>query len=75
MSSELHILIFRTNIRSKKDLNAVDKALSSFPDITRWNVDRQDIDKVLRIESVSHIPHEIISSVQSAGYACSELED
>lgn len=71
----MYILVFKTNIRFKKDLQKVKPWLGSVASVLQWNVDQQDVDKVLRIETLHPNPHEIISTVKQAGYFCEELPD
>jgi len=71
----LNILVFKTNIRFKKDLKIIGLFLSDFKPVIRWNVDREDADKILRIESTSGDPLEIIQTINKAGYHCEELPD
>lgn len=67
-----HILIFKTNIHSPIDMEAISPLLDG-PHIIRWSVDREDIDRVLRIEATHDATHEIIYNIQQAGYHCEEL--
>jgi len=69
------ILVFKTNIKYKKQINAVRRHIESKPQIIKWNVDLHDIDKILRIESLDLHPAIIESLVQKAGYYCKELKD
>ena len=69
------VLVFRTNIRFKKDLRQVSPVLDKEPGIHRWNVDREDTDKVLRIESLRLQPKDIIHLITGAGYFCEELPE
>ena len=71
----MKILIFKTNIRFKKDLKVIRPLLAAHTPVIKWNVDRQDTDKVLRIESVSGDTLEIIKAIKEAGYQCEELPD
>lgn len=75
METGVEVLIFRTNIRFKKDLRPVSAVLDKMPGILRWNVDREDTDKVLRIESRSIPPADIIKNITRAGFHCEELPD
>ncbi|BAV04118.1 hypothetical protein SAMN05421788_104146 [Filimonas lacunae] len=68
------ILIFKTNIRTPKDHHAVKNSLDTHQQISQWNIDMQDVDCVLRIESYQVKTHEIIALINSQGYQCSELE-
>lgn len=71
----MNILIFKTNIRLKKDVGIVRSYLSADESIIQWNVDREDTDKVLRVVSTSNDPIEIIKTINEAGYYCEELPD
>lgn len=71
----VHVLVFKTNIRYKKDVMAIASALNTQTSILKWHIDREDIDKILRIESLLNNAHEIISTIQLAGYCCEELND
>jgi hypothetical protein len=69
------VLVFKTNLQFKKDVNRLSPVLSNMSGILRWNVDREDIDKVLRIETRILTAQEIIRLVNNAGYVCEELPD
>jgi len=71
------VRIFTTNIESIKDAEAVVKSLNViFPDY-KINVDLEDCDNILRIES--HNPpiyaKRIIKSVQAMDFECKEYID
>ncbi|MEO6315995.1 MAG: hypothetical protein ABIU63_07040 [Chitinophagaceae bacterium] len=69
----MQILVFKTNVASRKKVAALAPYLRNIQGIIKWNVDLQDVDKVLRIECDS-IPGGIIeNSLQQAGYYCKEL--
>jgi hypothetical protein len=67
------ILVFKTNIRYKKDLQKIAPVLNGVPGIRRWNVDRQDIDKVLRIEALTADTGIFIKTLNREGFTCEEL--
>jgi hypothetical protein len=71
----MNILIFKTNIRLKKDVGVIKPLLSADESIVQWNVDRDDADKILRIVSTSNDPADIIKTINEAGYHCEELPD
>jgi hypothetical protein len=75
MKRAMNILIFKTNIRLKKDVGVVESYLSADESIIQWNVDRDDTDKILRVVSTSNDPVEIIKTINEAGYHCEELPD
>ena len=68
------ILVFKTNLRSKKRVNALAPHLQNVEGIVKWNVDLHDIDKVLRVECASISADTISTRVQQAGYYCEELQ-
>ena len=75
MKRAMNILIFKTNIRLKKDLGVISPLLSTDESIVQWNVDRDDTDKILRIVSTANNPVGIIKTINEAGYYCEELPD
>jgi hypothetical protein len=75
MKRTMNILIFKTNIRLKKDLGVIKPLLSAYESIIKWTVDRDDSDKILRIVSTSNNSLDIIKTIKEAGYHCEELPD
>jgi hypothetical protein len=71
----MEILIFKTNIKHKKDLKAVETILNNHSGIRQWNIDRADIDRVLRVVTTLNISSELARQIQQAGYCCEELPD
>jgi hypothetical protein len=71
----ISILVFKTNIRSILDIRIVEEAISKLEGVMRWNVDRDDIDNVLRIETTHPDPAQVIDLVRGAGFLCEELPD
>jgi hypothetical protein len=69
------VLVFKTNISSDEDIRNVTKILALENKIFRWNIDRADIDNVLRIEGSEIEPAYIINLFCSAGFRCEELLD
>ena len=69
------VLVFKTNILSVEDVEKIGRVLASESNITRWNIDRDDIDKVLRIECDQLQPQAIIKLLRDAGFECEELPD
>jgi len=60
---DMNILIFKTNIRLKKDVGVIEPLLSADESIVRWNVDREDTDNVLRVVTTSNDPIDIIKTI------------
>lgn len=71
----MNILVFKTNIRRKKQINLVGSYIRTEPKIMKWNIDLHDIDKILRIESPDIHPETVERLLQKAGYYCEELKD
>jgi hypothetical protein len=70
-----HVLIFKTNVESEEQLQQASLLLNATDSIIKWNIDREDIDNVLRVES--SLPHisDIMKIMVDAGFACEELLD
>ncbi len=71
----MEVLVFKTNIRYKKQAHAVVSRLNNLEGIVRCNVDLDDKDKVLRIEASDLSPRAVEHTLLQAGYFCEELED
>ena len=69
------VLVFKTNILSDEDVEKIGHVLASESNIARWNIDRDDIDKVLRIECDQLQPEAVIKVLRDAGFECEELPD
>lgn len=70
-----HVLIFKTNVESEEQLQQAGLLLNAADSVIKWNIDREDIDNVLRVEST--LPHidDIMKIMVDAGFACEELID
>ena len=71
----MEILVFKTDIRSRKKVNELAPYLEDVEGIIKWNVDLQDVDNVLRVEAASISAATIEQKLQQAGYYCEELQD
>lgn len=71
----MEVLIFKTNIRHKKHINALKRHITKHPGIIKWNVDLKDADKILRIETTHLHSSKIEVLVKNAGYMCEEIKD
>jgi hypothetical protein len=71
----MEILVFKTNLRYRKNINAIEPHISGQPGIIKWNVDLKDADKILRVVSSDCHPQKIEGIIKSAGYRCEELKD
>ena len=68
-----HILLFRTDIKSEEDKQALQPLLDKDKNIEQWNVDLDDEDFVLRIVSYTLKHDQVIEMVRNCGYHCCEL--
>lgn len=72
----MKVLVFKSGINSESEIEMVAKVLEENSGIHRWSVDLEDIDKILRIESVDELSEwEVVGMVKSAGIECEELPD
>lgn len=71
----MHILIFKTNIETEDAHKEISALLNAETSIIDWNIDQEDIDKVLRIESRINNTTDIIHRISKAGFICEELPD
>ena len=67
-----HIHIFKTNV-GKKQLPHLEKLLDNQQAITRWNVDTEDCDLVLRVESHQLSESDVRNLVLQCGFECEAL--
>ena len=74
MENPIDILVFKTNIKSEPDHDRVKELFDENPAIEKWNVDREDIDCVLRIVTNEVKATDIIKLLTETGYLCQELE-
>jgi hypothetical protein len=70
----MEVLVFKTNVTSKKKVSKVSPLLTSFPAIQQWNFDLEDCDKILRIVATNLHPNSVESLLHTAGFSCQELD-
>ena len=72
----MELFIFKTDIRTSRQIDRLKPILESHSNITRWTVDMEDIDKVLKVEADTNCcQEELIKLVKSQGIYCEELPD
>ena len=71
----MEVLVFKTDIVEKSDSENLRRILTDDGRIKNWNIDQQDIDNVLRIESSEMSPADVIKLVTRLGYMCEELPE
>ena len=73
--NDVSIHIFKTNIKTKQEVNVIKTLLNSYLEIMKFSIDLEDIDKVLRIEADKSLNKKfIIENIKSKGFICEELE-
>ncbi|MEM7297184.1 MAG: hypothetical protein AAF391_02835 [Bacteroidota bacterium] len=72
-SEAISILIFKTSIRSKEDLQKVSPFMDSYEGIKRWTIDLDDWEKVLKVESQGLELIDVEILLAGLGFECSEL--
>ncbi len=72
----MELLIFKTDIRTKKKIKIVEPIFNNIPSIHDWSVDIEDIDNVLRIEGDHNIKEgDVIELIKTCGFNCEILPD
>ena len=68
------IHIYKTNINTVEQIKKADSILSKNNKIKKWNIDLDDCDKVLRIESSQQEIYDVIGSLKPFNIYCEVLE-
>ncbi len=72
----MELLIFRTDIKSKKSVKSLKSIFNNHSDIIKWSIDLEDIDNVLRIEATKNLLEEnVIDLVKVKGFYIKTLSD
>jgi len=72
----MKILIFRTDIKTKKKFKVIKPLFNEHPGIYDWSIDIEDIDNVLRIEATENlIESDVINLSKIQGFYCEVLKD
>ncbi|WP_422858606.1 hypothetical protein ACOKFD_14750 [Flagellimonas sp. S174] len=69
------ILIFKTSVRDLEDIEVLKNELNKVPTMVRWNFDLEDIDNVLRVESIQDVTTELVHVLNDKGFECEDLDD
>ncbi len=69
------IFIFKTDIDTHDAYNKLSNFLNSIEDVVRWNLDMQDCDHVLRIETKELSIQFYLESINKLNILCEELPD
>lgn len=71
---ENQILIFRTSVTKRRDIKLIGSLLRDSHRISKWNVDFEDWEKILRIECSNITALEISETLRNNHIFASELE-
>jgi hypothetical protein len=71
-SERIIISVYKTNI-SPQDVNRLKEVLDNFTKISKWNIDIEDWENILRIESQFSIEKQIINMLNNINIVCIEL--
>lgn len=69
------IEVLKTDIKNKTKANAIIKALKLRFPASDFNLDLNDCDKILRIESNQNITSGVVEMLNSQGFICKVLEE
>ncbi|MDR6785001.1 heavy-metal-associated domain-containing protein [Pedobacter africanus] len=70
----METLKFKTNIKCSGCIAAVTPFLNELPEVTKWEVDTNNPDKILTIEGNDSLDAEtVVNTIEKAGYAAREL--
>jgi len=67
------VLVFRTNIKKRSEIQKLRQVLNRRA-VIKWNLDFEDVDKVLRVITATLTPDDVIRAVKQKGLECAELE-
>ena len=68
------ILVFKTSITTKKDVRKLKPHLEKMLSIGRWNLDLEDCDKILRIDTEEYIAAKVAELLNTHAFYCEELQ-
>lgn len=68
------IYVFKTSVKSKKQIRQLSPFLNNLLQQSKWNFDLEDCDKILRIDSEENIVLEITGLLSIHKFYCEELE-
>ena len=69
------VLVFKTSVETRKDVNFLTPFLNHFAGAGYWNFALDDHDRILRIVTPTVSPKHAIELLQAHGFQCVELED
>ena len=73
MNSERTIISVYKTSTSPEDVNRLQEVLDNFTKISKWNIDLEDWENILRIESQFSIDKQIVNMLNNISIICIEL--
>lgn len=70
---ENNVLTFKTSINCGSCIKAVTPFLSDVEGINQWEVDTNNPDKILTVQSAGATADEVLAAVQKAGFSATAL--
>lgn len=71
----IQIIVLKTKIETESELRQLSDLLTPLDSVLKWTVDREDSDKVLRIETINTSTSEIMDLLAKHEIYCEELPD
>jgi len=72
----MKLFILKTDIQTEKQLDQLGPVFQQIDDITRWTIDMEDVDHVLKVETgVDSQEIEMIHLLRTNGINCEQLPD
>ena len=73
-NNKRNILIFRTSITTKLEIERIKILFAQYSQIHKWNLDFEDWEKILRIECTGLTAHEIVAMLKIIDIYAEELK-
>lgn len=74
-TNQINIWIYVTDIKTPIQNRIVKNTLNMEPSIIDWNIDNEDVDNVLRVETFSLEEHYIQDILEIQGLKCKPMMD
>lgn len=72
----MKLFIFRTDIDTPNCVNKIEHVFNDHDHITKWFIDLEDIDKVLKVKGLKNLTEvEVQHIVNAKGFICEPLPD
>jgi hypothetical protein len=69
------IYVFKISVKTKKTVRQLTPKLNNILSSSKWNIDIEDCDNILRIDSKTEISEQTIKLLTANGFECSKLPD